>query len=148
VTADRLAAIVILLGSVHYIRLARGYHGLTVADILGPSAYPYMIGGLMAVMAVLLFIQSKPTETTGTFWTRHGRPALLAAAVYIYIRLLDPIGFLLSTFSFILFGHIWLGERSWGRAAGLALGITVALWFLFDRVFDLNLPSGFLGWPP
>lgn len=147
-TAERLAAIVILLGSVQYIRLARGYHGLTVADILGPSAYPYMIGGLMALMAVLLFIQSKPAETAGTFWGRHGRPALLAASIYAYIRLLDPLGFVLSTFAFILFGHLWLGERSWGRAAGLALGVTIALWYLFDRVFDLNLPSGFLGWPP
>jgi putative tricarboxylic transport membrane protein len=147
VTADRLAAVVILIAAAQYVLKARTYHGLTVADILGPSAYPYLIGGLMALMAVLLFIQSKPRPIPGTFWSRHGKPILLTASLYAYIRLLDPMGFLLSTFAFISFGHLWLGERSWPRAIGLSVGITAGLWFLFNRVFDLNLPAGFAGWP-
>jgi putative tricarboxylic transport membrane protein len=147
VTADRLAAVVILIAAVQYVLTARTYHGLTVADILGPSAYPYLIGGLMALMAVLLFIQSTPRPGTGTFWSRHGKPILLAASLYAYIRLLDPAGFLLSTFAYVSFGHLWLGERSWTRAIGLSAGITTGLWLLFNRVFDLNLPAGFMGWP-
>jgi putative tricarboxylic transport membrane protein len=144
--ADRLAAVVILGVAIQYIRVARTYHGVTVADVLGPSAYPYLIGGLMALMAVLLLLQSAP-PVEGTFWSRHGKPILLAASLYAYIRLLEPVGFLLSTFTYISFGHLWLGERSWARALGLSAGITAALWFLFHRVFDLNLPVGFPGWP-
>lgn len=146
-TADRMAAIVILLVAVQYALMARAYHGLTVADILGPSAYPYIIGGLMALMAVLLLIQSKPKPAGESFWARHGKPILLAASLYAYIRLLEPLGFLLSTFAFVAFGHAWLGERSWLRSAGLAAAITAVLWYLFNRVFSLNLPAGFLGWP-
>lgn len=146
-TADRMAAVVILLVAVLYMLMARDYHGLTVADILGPSAYPYIIGGLMALMAVLLLIQSQPRPAIGSFWTRHGKPVLLAASLYAYIRLLEPLGFLLSTFAFVTFGHAWLGERSWLRAVGLAAAVTATLWFLFNRVFALNLPAGFLGWP-
>lgn len=144
--ADRLAAVVILGVAVQYIRIARGYHGVTVADVLGPSAYPYLIGGSMALMAILLLRQSTP-PVEGTFWARHGKPALLTASLYAYIRLLEPLGFLLSTFTYISFGHLWLGERSWARSLGLAAGITATLWFLFNRIFDLNLPVGFLGWP-
>ncbi|MBM3322596.1 tripartite tricarboxylate transporter TctB family protein [candidate division WOR-3 bacterium] len=145
--ADRMAAIVILLVAVQYMLMARAYHGVTVADTLGPSAYPYVIGGLMALMSLLLLIQSKPRPAGEPFWARHGKPVLLAASLYAYIRLLEPLGFLLSTFAFITFGHAWLGERSWPRAAGLAAAIAVTLWYLFNRVFALNLPAGFLGWP-
>jgi putative tricarboxylic transport membrane protein len=147
VTADRLVAVILLVWAVVYIRVARGYHGLTVADILGPSAYPYLIGGLMALAAVALFAQSRPRPVEGTFWSRHGRPLLLAAFLYAYIRLLDPIGFLLSTVAFITLGHRWLGERSWVKSAALAAGVTLALWYVFNQLFALNLPAGFLGWP-
>lgn len=146
-SADRLTAIVVFLWAVLYIRMAREYHGLTVADILGPSTYPYIIGGLMAAAAVALFVQARPQPAGASFWTRHGRPLLLAAFLYVYVRLLDPLGYLLSTFAFLTIGHVWLGERSWLKSASLGAAITVATWYLFQRLFDLNLPAGFPGWP-
>jgi putative tricarboxylic transport membrane protein len=147
VAADRIAAVAIFVVAINYIRIARAYHGLTVADVIGPSAYPYIIGGLMAVLATVLFIRSSPKPAAGTFWAGHGKPIMLAVSLYIYIRLLEPAGFLLSTFVYIAFGHIWLGERSWIKATALSASVTTVLWLLFNRLFDLNLPAGVLGWP-
>ncbi len=144
-STDRFAAVVILAIAVQYIRLARTYHGLTVADVVGPSAYPILIGGLMALLAVALFIQSRPKPADGTFWTRHGRPVLLVASLFAYILLLEPLGFLISTFAYLTLAHAWLGERQWYRAVGIGLGLTLALWFVFDRTLDLRLPVGILG---
>lgn len=145
--ADRIAAFVLFVAAVSYVRMAREFHGRTVADVLGPAAYPYIIGGLMALLSILLFLQSKPRPADGRFWATHGRALVLAGSLYLYIRLLDPLGFLLSTFAYITAGHVWLGERSWLKACGLAAALTVILWYVFHRLFDLNLPSGFLGWP-
>lgn len=145
--ADRIAAVVIFVVAVNYARIARAYHGLTVADIVGPSAYPYIIGGLMAILAVFLFFQSRPEPAGKAFWARHGKPILLAISLYAYIRLLEPAGFILSTFAFLAAGHVWLGERSWVRSAALGAAVTAALWFLFNRLLGLSLPAGFLGWP-
>jgi putative tricarboxylic transport membrane protein len=147
VVSDRIAAVVILVGAIAYVRMARDYHGLTVADIVGPSAYPYIIGTLMALLALALFARARPKPAEGTFWTRHGKALVLAASLYAYLRLLEPAGFLLSTFAYTSFGHLWLGERSWIRATALSASVTIGLWFLFNRVFDLNLPAGFLEWP-
>lgn len=145
--ADRIAAVVIFVVAVNYARIAQAYHGLTVGDIVGPSAYPYIIGGLMAILAVFLFFQSRPKPAGEAFWARHGKPILLATSLYAYIRLLEPAGFILSTFAFLTIGHMGLGERSWVRSAALGAAMTGALWFLFNRLLDLNLPAGFLGWP-
>lgn len=144
-TADRIAAVVIFVAAVQYARMARTYHGLTVADVVGPSAYPLIIGGLAALLAVLLFLRATLRPVEGTFWTRHGRPTLLAASLLAYVRLLEPVGFLLSTFVFLSLAHLWLGERSWLRAVGLGAVITAALWLLFARLLGVVLPVGLLG---
>lgn len=146
-TADRFAAIVLFVVAVLYVREARTFHGLTVADVVGPSAYPIMIGGLMALLAVLQFVRGKPAEAGESFWTRHGRALLLIASLFAYILLLEPLGFLVSTFVYLTFSHLWLGERVWYRAVGIGLGITVGLWLLFDRTLDLRLPIGIFGLP-
>ncbi len=146
-TADRFAAIVLSVVAVLYVREARTFHGLTVADVVGPSAYPIMIGGLMALLAVVQFVRASPAEAGEPFWTRHGRALLLIASLFAYILLLEPLGFLVSTFVYLTLSHLWLGERVWYRAVGIGLGITVGLWFLFDRTLDLRLPIGIFGLP-
>jgi putative tricarboxylic transport membrane protein len=149
VTADRLAAIVIFVVAVLYIRESSSFRGVTVADVVGPSAYPILIGGLMAALAVVQFIRSRPpaSATGPAFWTRHGRALLLIGALIAYTRLLEPIGFLITTFAYLSLSHVWLGERSWRRAVAIALGVTFGLWFLFDRTLDLRLPAGIFGLP-
>ena len=146
-TGDRLAAIVIFVIAVQYVRLARTYRGLTVADVVGPSAYPILLGGLMALLAIALFIQSQPQSADEPFWKRHGRPILLIASLFAYILLLEPLGFLLITFAYLTLSFLWLGERRWYRAVGLGVALTIALWFLFDRTLGLRLPAGLLGFP-
>jgi putative tricarboxylic transport membrane protein len=147
VTADRLAAIVIFVIAVLYVRESTAFRGVTVADVVGPSAYPILIGGLTALLAVVQFVRSSSSEVAGPFWARHGRALLLASALFAYTRALEPLGFLVSTFVYLTLSHLWLGERSWFRAAGVGLGVTLGLWLLFDRTLDLRLPVGVLGLP-
>jgi putative tricarboxylic transport membrane protein len=147
VTADRIAAVVILLVAVLYIREARSYHGLTVADVVGPSAYPMLIGGLAALLAIVQMVRSGREAEGASFWARHGRAVLFIVSLFAYILLMERLGFLLSTFAYLTLSHRWLGERAWYRAVGMGLAITLALWFLFDRTLDLRLPVGLLGLP-
>jgi putative tricarboxylic transport membrane protein len=147
-TADRLAALVLFAVAVQYVRIARTYRGLTVADVVGPSAYPILLGGLMALLAVVLFIQSKPAAGGEPFWTRHGRPILLLVSLFAYVAALEPVGFLLTTCAYLTLCMVWLGERSWLRAVGLGAALTIALWFVFDRTLSLRLPAGLLGFSP
>ncbi|HET8678921.1 MAG TPA: tripartite tricarboxylate transporter TctB family protein [bacterium] len=146
-TADRLAAIVIFVVAVLYMRESTAFRGVTVADVVGPSAYPLLIGGLTAALAVVQFIRGSSPGVAGPFWKRHGRALLLAAALFAYTRALEPLGFLVSTFVYLTLSHLWLGERSRLRAIAVGLGLTLGLWLLFDRTLDLRLPVGILGIP-
>lgn len=146
-TADRLAAVVILVVAVLYMRESTAFRGVTVADVVGPSAYPLLIGGLTALLTIVQFVRSSSQRVEAPFWKRHGRALLLAAGLFAYTRLLEPLGFLVSTFLYLTLSHVWLGERSRLRAIGIGLGVTLGLWLLFDRTLDLRLPVGIFGIP-
>jgi putative tricarboxylic transport membrane protein len=144
VRGDRLAAVVILLGGLAYIREALSYRGAAVGDVVGPMLYPLLLGILVVILAVFLFIGARPEKSEGTFQNVHFRPLLLAAAVLAYVLLMEPVGFVPTTFVFLVVATVWLGERSWPKSIGLAAGLTVVLWYVFNRIFELNLPMGFL----
>ena len=142
---DRLAALVILLGGLAYVREAFAYSGAVVGDVVGPMIYPVLLGVLTLILAVFLFLGARPEQAEGTFRSLHARPLFLAAGVLAYVVLMDPLGFVPSTFVFLAVGTVWLGERSWPKSVGLAAGLTAVLWYVFNRIFELNLPAGFLG---
>jgi putative tricarboxylic transport membrane protein len=145
VTSDRLAAVIFLIVGVLYGRQALTYRGATVADVVGPSAYPLILGVLLALLAVALVVESRPRAEGATFWTRHARPLVLLGALFVYTMLLEGLGFLVSTFAYLTASHVWFGERSWLKAAGVALAATLALWLVFDRMLGQRLPTGILG---
>ncbi|HET6781220.1 MAG TPA: tripartite tricarboxylate transporter TctB family protein [bacterium] len=145
--SDRPAAIVLATVAALYIWEAREFRGVTVSDVVGPSAYPWLLGGTLALLAIVLFARTPPSTAGGGFWSRHGRPAAFTGSLFAYCMALEPVGFLASTFVYLAFSHRWLGEQRWVRAILIAAGATVALWVFFDRVLDVGLPAGAIGWP-
>ncbi len=144
-TSDRLAALVIFVAAVLYAREATTFHGATVADVVGPAAYPALVGGLAALLAAIQFVRPRDSAGGEPFWRQHGRPILLALSLFAYTRALEPLGFVVSTFLYLTGSHLWLGERRPALAVLLAAGLTTALWLVFDRALGLALPAGVLG---
>jgi putative tricarboxylic transport membrane protein len=145
VTSDRVAAFVIFVVAVLYVREATTFRGATVADVVGPSAYPALVGSLAAVLAAIQFVRPRGGADGQPFWQQHGRPVLLAASLFAYTRALEPLGFVVSTFLYLAGSHLWLGERRPIRAVLLAAALTAVLWAVFDRALGLALPAGVLG---
>lgn len=144
--SDRPAAIILMVIAAFFIFQARGFRGLAV-DIVGPAAYPLLIGGLMAALAAILLIQSvrapaSPPPDSG----RHTRPLVFGLALTAYVLTFEWLGFVVSTVIFLAFSYRWLGERHLLKGMLVAVLITVALWLVFVRALDVTLPSGIIGW--
>jgi putative tricarboxylic transport membrane protein len=69
--------------------------------------------------------------------------ALCAAAVLVYALLFERLGFALATALMALPVGLAFGG-SWKQSLAGGAGLGLALYFLFDKVLDVVLPTGML----
>jgi putative tricarboxylic transport membrane protein len=110
-----------------------------------PSSFPKIlaIGGILFSIIVLV-TPHRPKEDPDldlSQWSKYnyGQAIGLLALMTAYALLLLPLGFLASTFLFLMLGSLILGERRW-LSMILASGIaSVGIWYLVQQVLGIFL---------
>lgn len=138
-TARAVPGALLLLALVYGIA-ARRYTVSFVADPLGPRAAPWLLGALLALLAIVLLVRPGPAPA----WPGSAalkRVVVATTALAAYALLLEPLGFVLSTTLFITaLARIAGGQVIQGALAGL--GFSTALYYLFVFALELDLPIG------
>lgn len=78
------------------------------------------------------------------FWPERTwvRPLLGTVAFALYAFLIDLIGFLPTTFIFLIL-WMWIIEGiSWRQIATVSIGVTVVLYLIFGYFLEVPLPGG------
>jgi putative tricarboxylic transport membrane protein len=140
--SDRLTGLLLLALAVAYGVTASGYQAM-IGDPLGPAVFPIVLAIPLGLLSLYLVVRPGPRPD----WAR-GRALLkqvLALVAFVaYAYLLEPLGFLLSTFLAVVALGCLLGARL-RQAAVAGAGIAVVLFVLFDSLLGLPLPAGVLG---
>lgn len=149
-TLDRTIALFMLLVCVLY-----GYSAWFIMDPtippfmarnpVWPSSFPKMLAIGGAFFAILVLIAPhRPKDDPDIDLSRiseynYGQAIALLALMVAYAVLLVPLGFLASTFLFLMLGSFALGERRW-IAMILASGIaSFGIWYLVQEVLGIFL---------
>ncbi|MBM3449529.1 MAG: tripartite tricarboxylate transporter TctB family protein [Armatimonadetes bacterium] len=141
---DRAAAAVAMATAVFYIREATSYRNAAVGDVVGPASYPILLGACLLALGAALLL--KPGGAPAPDQGLAGPQAIrFGAALGAYVAVIEPVGFLISTFVFLATTILMLGERSFVRAGAVAAAATISLWALFERLLSVLLPKGLLG---
>ena len=140
--SDRLTGLVLLALAVAYGIMASGYQAM-IGDPLGPAVFPIALAIPLGLLSVYLII--RPDREPA--WPRG--PALLKQILAIvafvaYAYLLEPLGFLVSTFLAVVALGSLLGAGL-PQAGAAGVGIAVLLFVLLDTLLGLPLPGGVLG---
>lgn len=140
--SDRILGAVCVVASAGMAWAARDYAAAISYEPVGPRAFPLLLAGLMAVGGSWLVL--RPTLRAGVF---RGVPlkatAFTALAVLVYALLFEVLGFALATAVMAVpVGMAFGGSWKQSLAGGAGLGIT--LYFLFDKLLDVVLPTGLL----
>ena len=168
--ADRILGAVCLLLASAMGWAARGYAAEISSEPVGPRAFPLLLAAILGLIGAWLLVAggsraaaqptpgqvdlATPLAATGAAEaataTAPEAPhnnlvavGLCAAAVLVYAALFQPLGFTLATALMAVpvckaFG----GSIKNGVLGGLALGF--GLYFLFDKLLDVILPTGLL----
>lgn len=143
------AAVCALLGVV-IIAVASGYP--TAADygtgVPGPGLWPTAICIVMLACAALLVLKSlkmKPEKDTKIeLWNEGSKRVYLTIAIlFVYVLLLEFLGFLIATTILEFIFIQWFAKKKPWITAIFAVGITLVIYLVFQYV--LNVPIGSFG---
>jgi putative tricarboxylic transport membrane protein len=135
-----LLTAVVVLAQAFAIPQGEGYQAV------GPGAFPLLVGGGLAVVAVLGVVQAFRTGASGEAGEETHWPSvfMLLGALAGYALLLVPAGYWQATTVFFVVVARVLGSRRLVRDVLVGLVLALATYFLFDRLLGITLPPGLI----
>lgn len=128
------------------------------STVIGPSIFPGAIGVLLIITSIILavngFIETRKKidkevtkkQLEGEGEQQDKKKVFLISFILLgYIFLFFPLGYLLSTFLFILSITMVLDWKHWIRNVIYSVVFPVTIYLLFDRVLSVYLPLGPMG---
>jgi putative tricarboxylic transport membrane protein len=126
---------------------------LATANAVGPRFFPYVVGGaatligLWLAIAVLRGDRASPEESEDvdlnqkTDWRTL---AMLTGSFVVYLLIITPVGYLLSTMLFFGGTAFSLGARRPRSLILTTLLVPLATFLIFTRLLGIYLPNGVL----
>lgn len=111
-----------------------------------PSTFPKVLSvlGIIASTIILLGLE-KGEQAVGDIDYRRlheyklGQALALLGLMVAYALCLRPLGFILSTSTFLMLGSIILGDRKWHVMIPVAAAATLIVWYLVQGVLGIYL---------
>ena len=124
------------------------------ASLLNASSVPKLWGVLLLILGIVLIVRGlrvmkaeKAADAAKGFWTDNRAVVEMFVVLLVYIALIQPVGFLISTFLF-LFAEFniltYKEDRKLGFSVVFALVCAVGIYAMFKYGFKMPLPQGIL----
>jgi putative tricarboxylic transport membrane protein len=143
---DRMIGLFFILAGVVAVVESFRLRPLRMRGAVGDDTMPLLIGIALIILGGLQAILSRQEKIvsyppTGLLI----RMMLSILVLFLYVALLGPLGYLLSTFlsSIVLFRLF--GVYRWWICMSAAAAISIPLWGIFVRILHMPLSTGFLG---
>ncbi|MEP5730484.1 MAG: tripartite tricarboxylate transporter TctB family protein [Sulfitobacter sp.] len=111
-----------------------------------PSTFPKVLStlGIFACLVILSGIEKSVEKEAEIDYRRLleyklGQALLLLGLMVAYALCLRPVGFLISTTSFLFIGAFILGERKWVLMISVAIIATFIVWYLVQQVLGIYM---------
>ncbi len=113
----------------------------------GPGFFPFLLAIVLALFSLALIFQNWAKDKVPLpFWERHSwlRPLLGLVILTAYAILVNSLGFLISTFLFLLIWMAGIERLNWKTIIMVSIATTVVLYLIFNLLLDVPLPKGIL----
>ncbi|GGI15529.1 tripartite tricarboxylate transporter TctB family protein [Gottfriedia solisilvae] len=142
---DRIAAIIFLIIGLTFMIESRGVATSAYGSVVGPNVFPFILGCILALLSFRLFYETffYKQENTDTIQFNYKRFLIVLVSAIMYALLLEKIGFIISSFLFLLICFQALDRGKWLKSITISLGYSIIIYFVFVNVMKGTLP----GWP-
>ncbi|WP_050183091.1 tripartite tricarboxylate transporter TctB family protein [Domibacillus robiginosus] len=141
-TFDRYASIIFLLIGVFFIVESRKIAATSYGSNVGPDIFPIGLGILLILLSIKLFIEAlKSKQETGGEKPDYKRFFIIFAAAVLYVVLLEPLGYVITTFLFLLIGFQVLERGGWLKSIVIAAAFSFGVYYIFVGLLQGSLPG-------
>ncbi|MGM7720177.1 tripartite tricarboxylate transporter TctB family protein [uncultured Metabacillus sp.] len=144
-TFDRYSSIVYLMIGIFFISESRNISDTAYGSNVGPDIFPTILGAILILLSIRLFYETfhyldPATEKEVLDY----KPffSILISALF-YALLLESVGFILTTFLFLLICFQVMDRKQLIKSAVIAACFSGGVYYLFVEVLEGSLP----GWP-
>jgi putative tricarboxylic transport membrane protein len=120
----------------------------------GPGFLPFLSGALLGIFGLILTFSvafEKPEEEAGApyegirakwDWKKLLNPLLTLLSLFAYLVLLEPLGFLLTTFICLFFLFKLSERKKWLMPLTLSISTSILSYLLFSVWLQCQFPKG------
>jgi putative tricarboxylic transport membrane protein len=141
---DRTAAVVFLaIGSLFMVgskQIASSAYG----SVVGPDIFPFVLGAILALLSIRLFYETfKYQKNEKKEDLNYKSFLIIFVATFLYISTLESIGYVISTFLFLIICFQTMERGSWLKSILISACFSGGIYLLFVVLLKGTLPS----WP-
>ncbi len=140
--SDRVFGAVCVVAAVGMAWAAQDYVAPISYEPVGPRAFPRVLAALMAIGGLWMVVRPGADEA-GFSAARFRLIGLSAVAIFAYAALFQTLGFIVATAVMTIPVGMAFGGN-WKQCLAVGVGFGVGMFFLFDKLLDVVLPTGVL----
>lgn len=148
-TFDRYAGIVFLAVGAAFVVGSRSISTSAYGSNVGANIFPMVLGIFLSIMSLRLiyetFRKQEKTEAKKKQELDYKRFGIIFVSAVLYAYFLEDIGFIISTFLFLMIGFQTMERGRLWVSLLIAGGFSAGVYYLYVNVLDGSLP-GFPAW--
>jgi len=142
-TFDRYASIAFLAIGILFIAESRKITASAYGSQVGPNIFPMGLGIVLIVLSLRLLYETfkyhhSEKQRSSLDYKRFG---IIFAAAFLYCYFLEDIGYVLSTFLFLLIGFQTMQKGKIWSSIIISGGFSFGVYYLFVEVLKGSLPG-------
>ncbi|MBA4493667.1 tripartite tricarboxylate transporter TctB family protein [Paenactinomyces guangxiensis] len=144
-TFDRTASILFMMAGVFFIVESRKLSATAYGSNIGPDLFPFSLGIILVLLSIRLMIETfrypageKQPKPNGLAVKRF---AIIFASAIGYAFLLEPIGYVLATFLFLVIAFQAMEKGSWVSALAVSGFFSVGVYYIYVELLKGTLPG-------
>lgn len=140
---DRIAAIIFLLTGITFIIESRNIAATAYGSVVGPNVFPFILGCILSLLSCRLFYEtfSYQENKSEPIQYHYKKFFIVLISAILYALLLEKIGFVISSFLFLIVCFQTMERGNWIKSISISLGYSFIIYFIFVTVLKGTLPG-------
>lgn len=145
---DKIASIIFFVIGILFFTEALKISDSAYGSSVGPKIFPMGLGAALIALSILLIIESyksKPKEQHDSAESlsspQYKRFFIILGSAIGYVLLLEPLGYLITTFVFLLISFQVLEKGKWLNSLLIAAAFSAVIYFGYVNILGGFLPG-------